>query len=91
MFVVRFRTEDGEEIAVPAREGENLLAISKRAGIPIWAPCSGFGSCGKCRVQILAGTLISPPSFYIDDVDYQQGWRLACTSKICGDVTVLVD
>lgn len=91
MFLVEFCFEDDDPIAVPAQEGENLLKVAKRAGVPIGAPCSGLGSCGKCRVRILAGTLSASPSFYISDVEYKEGWRLACTSRINGDVRVLVD
>jgi len=90
MYLVTFLFEDDDPIVTSAQEGENLLTVAKRAGVPIWAPCSGMGSCGKCRVQIVSGTLNSPKSFYIPDVEYEEGWRLACTSRITGDVAVRV-
>ena len=90
MFLVKFCFEDDDPILAMGEMGENLMKIAKRAGIPIWAPCAGSGSCGKCRVRILKGSLDSSPSFYIHDVEYEEGWRLACTSRICGDVEVLV-
>lgn len=90
MFIVTFLFEDDEPVSVSAEKGENLLKTAKRAGIPIWAPCSGMGSCGKCKVQIVSGTLDSSKSFYIPDVEYEAGWRLACTSKISGDVIVRI-
>ncbi len=54
------------------------------------APCSGNASCGKCRVQLIKGELDSKKTLHISDEEYQAGWRLACVSKICADVTVLV-
>ena len=90
-YLVTFCFRDDDPIIVAAEAGENLYKVSKRAGVPMRAPCSGYGSCGKCRVQILSGTLDSSPSFYISDLEYKEGWRLACTSKVCGDVSVLVE
>lgn len=90
MFLVTFRCEDELDVFVSAEKGENLLKVAKRAGVPVNAPCSGYGSCGKCLVQIVSGDLDSSRSFYINDVDYNDGWRLACTSRVCQDVVVRV-
>lgn len=90
MLLVTFRYEGEPDIYASAEAGENLWKIAKRAGVVINAPCSGYGSCGKCLVKLLAGELDSPKPFTISDVDYEDGWRLACTSRVVGDVTVLV-
>lgn len=90
MFLVEFTFEDDAPIFVQAKEGENLMQAAKRAGIPLNTDCSGAGTCGRCRVRIVRGALASSKSFYIDDVEYDQGWRLACISRICGDVTLYV-
>ena len=90
MVLVTFQFEDEPDIYAAAEEGENLLKVAKRAGVVIYAPCAGSGSCGKCLVRIVSGDLKSSPSFYISDVDYEDGWRLACTSKVVQDVTVQV-
>lgn len=90
MFLIQFCFEDDDPVCVRAEAGENLLKVAKRAGAPIWAPCAGAASCGKCRVQILEGTLDAPPSYYIPDAEYAEGWRLACTSRVNGDARVLV-
>ena len=89
-YLVTFQFEDEPGIYVSAEKGENLLKVAKRAGAPVYAPCSGNGSCGKCLVRIVSGDLDSSKSFYINDIDYEDGWRLACTSRVCGDVTVWV-
>ena len=88
MFLITFRCEDEPDALVSAAAGENLLKVARRAGIAVNAPCSGNGSCGKCLVQLVEGHLDSPKSFYISDMDYAEGWRLACLSRVAGDATV---
>ena len=41
-------------------------------------------------MQLIKGELDSKKTLHISDEEYQAGWRLACVSKICADVTVLV-
>lgn len=89
-YLVTFRFEDDPDILASAEAGENLLKVAKRAGAPVYAPCTGNGSCGKCLVRILSGDLDSYQSFYINDIDYKEGWRLACTSRVNQDVVVWV-
>lgn len=88
--LVTFRCEDEPDVQVCAEAGENLLKVARRAGIAINAPCSGNASCGKCLVQILEGDLNASRSFYISEVDYQEGWRLACTARVTQDVVLWV-
>lgn len=38
--------------AVPAEEGESLLAVIRRADRTVNAPCGGHGTCGKCKVYV---------------------------------------
>ena len=54
------------------------------------APCSGNGSCGKCRVKLVSGELECLPTSHITQAEYDEGWRLSCGCKIVSDVTVLV-
>ena len=88
--LVTFRCEDEPDVQVAAEAGENLLKVARRAGVAINAPCSGNASCGKCLVRILNGDLDAAKSFYISDVDYEEGWRLACTARVRQDVTLWV-
>lgn len=83
--------EDDEAIAVEARPGENLLDVARRGHIPLFAPCDGNGTCGKCRVRVLEGGLRASRSFYVSDADYDEGWRLACLSRVDGDATLLIE
>lgn len=90
MFDIIFQIENGDPVTVSANEGDSLLEAARSANVAIDAPCSGNGSCGKCRVKLLEGQLDSPQTAHISKEDYDAGWRLSCASRITGDVTVLV-
>ena len=87
---VTFQIEGGEAVVVECNLGDNLLELAKRANVAIDAPCSGNGSCGKCRVKLLEGELETIPSRHISEEEFSQGWRLSCNCKVVGDCTVLV-
>ena len=87
---VTFLVSGAPEISIECTAGENLLEVARRAGVAIDAPCSGNGSCGKCRVQLISGQLESAPSRHLSQEEYAAGWRLACCSRVWGDCTVQV-
>jgi uncharacterized 2Fe-2S/4Fe-4S cluster protein (DUF4445 family) len=87
---VTFKYEDGSSVVVSVTSGENLLEVARKANVAIDAPCSGNGSCGKCRVKYISGELKTEKTRHISDEDFAEGWRLSCVSKIAGDVEVLV-
>ena len=87
---VTFQIEGGSPVQIECNAGDNLLELARRANVAIDAPCSGNGSCGKCRVQLLSGELESIKSRHISDEEYAAGWRLSCNCKVLSDCTVLV-
>ena len=87
---VTFQIEGASSVQIECNAGDNLLELARRANVAIDAPCSGNGSCGKCRVKLLEGDLETIPSRHITDEEYEAGWRLSCNSKIMGDCTVFV-
>ncbi len=87
---VTFQIEGASPIQIECNAGDNLLELARRANVAIDAPCSGNGSCGKCRVKLVEGMLESLPSRHITDEEYASGWRLSCNSKVMGDCTVFV-
>ena len=87
---VTFQIEGGSPVQIECNAGDNLLELARRANVAIDAPCSGNGSCGKCRVKLLAGEVESIPSRHISDEEYNAGWRLSCNCKVVTDCTVLV-
>ena len=87
---VIFQIEGGSEVTIACQSGDNLLELARRANVAIDAPCSGNGSCGKCRVKLIAGNLETFPSRHISDEEYEAGWRLSCNCKVISDCTVFV-
>ena len=87
---VIFQIEGGSEVSIACQSGDNLLELARRANVAIDAPCSGNGSCGKCRVKLIAGSLETFPSRHISDEEYEAGWRLSCNCKVLTDCTVFV-
>ena len=87
---VTFQIEGGNPVEIECNAGDNLLELARRANVAIDAPCSGNGSCGKCRVKLIEGEVESIPSRHITSEEYDAGWRLSCNSKVIGDCTVFV-
>ncbi len=87
---VTFQIEGATPVTIECNAGDNLLALARRANVAIDAPCSGNGSCGKCRVKLVEGQLETLKSRHITDEEYEAGWRLSCNSKVLSDCTVFV-
>ena len=87
---VTFQIEGAAPVSIECNLGDNLLELARRANVAIDAPCSGNGSCGKCRVKLVEGQVESMPSRHITAEEYEAGWRLSCCSKVAGDCTVFV-
>ena len=87
---VVFQIEGANSVEIACNVGDNLLELARRANVAIDAPCSGNGSCGKCRVKLMEGELETLPSRHITEEELDAGWRLSCNSKVLGDCTVFV-
>ena len=87
---VTFQIEGANPVSIECNAGDNLLELARRANVAIDAPCSGNGSCGKCRVKLIEGQLETFPSRHISDEEYNAGWRLSCNAKVLSDCTVWV-
>ena len=87
---VIFKIEGAEAVEIACNPGDNLLELARRANVAIDAPCSGNGSCGKCRVKLIEGQVETIKSRHITDEEFEAGWRLSCNCKVMGDCTVFV-
>ena len=87
---VTFQIEGGSPVTIECNAGDNLLELARRANVAIDAPCSGNGSCGKCRVKLVEGELETFQSRHISDEEYNAGWRLSCNAKVLTDCVVWV-
>ncbi len=91
MYQVTFQFENGQEaVQAFAAPDTTILEVAKSSNVAIDAPCNGNGSCGKCRVKLLEGTVDGPKTGHITEEEYAEGWRLSCASKIASDIVVMV-
>ena len=87
---VTFQIEGATPVQIECNAGDNLLELARRANVAIDAPCSGNGSCGKCRVKLIEGELETFKSRHITDEEYEAGWRLSCNCKVLTDCVCFV-
>ena len=90
MYTVTFKIENSGDIKVDANRGDNILELAANAGVVIDAPCSGNGTCGKCRMKVISGGVDMTHSPRLSRTDFHDNWRLACQSRVIGDVTLWV-
>ncbi len=80
-------------ITYQVQEEDILLNIASKANIMIDGSCGGKGKCGKCKVQIISGTVPEPDfaeKSVLTEKEIEQGYRLACRLPVKGDLTVKV-
>ena len=84
---IRFTPSD-KEVRVPA--GVPVFDAASWNGIAIDSTCGGHGTCKKCKVQILEGSVpvqsLDRRAFSQEQLD--DGWRLACVTRAAGDLLV---
>lgn len=84
---VRFLPDD---ISVSSESGQSLLDVALDAGVFIPAACGGTGACGQCKVKIIAGEVEAESTEKIAKNERDQGFVLACRTKMKSDVTIEV-
>ncbi|MBL8056372.1 MAG: DUF4445 domain-containing protein [Anaerolineales bacterium] len=81
----------GKRVDVPA--GVTLLEAARQAGIGLASVCGGEGTCGRCRVAVMAGQ-VSPPvdadRRFLSQLELNAGQRLACRAHVQSDVKLHV-
>jgi Na+-transporting NADH:ubiquinone oxidoreductase subunit F len=79
--------------AVTATIGERLLAVCQGAGILLPSACAGAGTCGLCKVRIVAGGGEAGPQelAQLKLAEVRKGARLACQVSLLGPLAVEVD
>ena len=86
-FRVRFEP-DGKTAEV--HQGATLLDAARAAGVFVASICGGDGICGRCRVQILSGTVDAAPTALLTREEIREGFVLACQTSVTGDIEVTV-
>ena len=87
MFELTFQFENDEKpVVISVSPEESVLDAARKANVAIDAPCSGNGSCGKCRVKLVSGELTGPQTSHISDEEYAQAsprptWSCRCRTS----------
>ena len=87
MVKVTFTSHNKE---IYCNKGDKLLDVARNADIFIDAPCNGNVSCGKCKVRLIKGKVDTEKTHYIKDEEWNQGYILACNTKVIEDIDIEV-
>jgi uncharacterized 2Fe-2S/4Fe-4S cluster protein (DUF4445 family) len=79
-----------DNISIEVDKGENLLVAAANAGVYIHAHCGGDGVCGKCKVKVEQGDLLSDKAMQLKPEQHEAGFRLACQATVDQDVTIVI-
>jgi 2Fe-2S ferredoxin len=63
---------------------------------PISTSCGGIAACGMCRLRVVSGGEALAPvnhkeTMQLGNLLVQQGWRLACQSKLLAEARIEID
>ncbi len=77
----------------PCPADQSLLESARQLNVEIISICGGVGSCGQCKIQVIAGQ-VTPHTFdeeaELSARELEQGYRLACQVYPLSDVKVHV-
>jgi uncharacterized 2Fe-2S/4Fe-4S cluster protein (DUF4445 family) len=77
----------------PCAEGDTLLECARTLGVDLENLCGGAGSCGSCKVQVLAGQVsevTDADEEFLTEQELAEGYRLACRAVPRSDCKVRV-
>lgn len=79
-----------KELEVEA--GSSLLNTLNNAGVHLSSACGGKGSCGQCKVQVLAGggDMLPTEAVHFTRREMKDHWRLGCQVKVKTDMSIKV-
>jgi ferredoxin len=92
---VTIQTAEGEPRVVEVPAGTTLFEAGAKLAAGIDTACVGKGTCGLCRVKIIAGADHLNPYTdeerkHLGNVYHLTKVRLSCRSVLQGDVTIEV-
>jgi uncharacterized 2Fe-2S/4Fe-4S cluster protein (DUF4445 family) len=84
---------EDRDLVIHAEHGSPLNGALEQAGVYLEGPCGGRGACGLCEVMISGGD-VNPPTRaelrQLSEDKRLQGYRLACQTRVLGDIHVTV-
>ncbi len=89
-FLEEAEARVGAETRVPL--GTTIFDAASWNGIAVDSTCGGHGTCKKCRVRVVSGSVelspVDPRAF--TPAELRDGWRLACRAEATEDLVVSV-
>ena len=87
---VTIRVNDELDIKTPV--GQRLMGALADGGVFVPSACGGGGTCGQCRVRVLAGggSLLPTEASQINKKEAAEMQRLACQVAVTQDMVVAV-
>jgi len=73
---------------IEVEKGVTIFEAAARAGIYVNSICGGDGICGKCKVIIKEGEVVSHPTTLLKREEIKKGYVLACQTEIENDTVV---
>ena len=91
--VTIFKVPGGEPVTIEAPERSTLFEAGAKVAAGIETACVGKGTCGLCRVKILAGAehcnaFTDEERKHLGNVYHITKVRLSCRTQITGDVSI---
>ncbi|MDD4900030.1 MAG: ASKHA domain-containing protein [Candidatus Omnitrophica bacterium] len=86
-FKIKF-FPDNKEIEV--EKDKTILAAAISCGVYINSACGGDGVCGKCRVKVKKGKVVSQQNAVLSLEEKRENIHLACLTTVHGDLEVEV-
>ncbi|MDP3046035.1 MAG: ASKHA domain-containing protein [Chloroflexota bacterium] len=68
--------------------GTSILDVARASELGLVSVCGGEGTCGRCLVQVLEGTV--SPLTETEGAQIAAGFRLACLTQVLSDVKVRI-
>lgn len=77
---------------VKAKNGNNLLTVLQKNKLIGDFPCSGNGTCGKCRVKVISGAteVTEADKVNLTPDEIAEGYRISCRLKVSSQMEISV-
>jgi len=73
---------------IETEKGKNILSCVISAGLYLHSSCGGEGVCGRCKVILKKGKVISQPTGKLSLEERQRGYYLACLTTVESDLEI---
>jgi len=81
---------DDKVVETEVEQGATLLKAASISGVYINSLCGGEGICGTCKVLVKDGQIGHGSTGLLTKEEVEEGYVLACQTKVLGDVKVEV-